>query len=236
MWFLTSPGKPRAHHIYDHAHEPPPVMYVPLVILSVFAIGVAWTMPFTGLSLEGLLASAQWPATEPAAMLGLDPASVVDPHAFHDRATLLAFSVAGAGILLAAVFYGWGYLNPEEVRQQFSPIYRFLLHKWYFDELYNAIFIKPTFFISARIANLDKKWIDGLIDLLARWTRALATLDDAIDRYFVDGLVNVIARWTFSTGVALRGVQTGRLRQYVMFIVVGTVALFVMISFYASRA
>jgi NADH-quinone oxidoreductase subunit L len=149
---------------------------------------------------------------------------------------LLAFSVAGAGILLAAVFYGWGYLNPEEVRQQFAPIYRFLLHKWYFDELYNAIFIKPTHFIAARVANFDKKWIDGLIDLLARWTRALATLDDKIDRYFVDGLVNVIARWTFSTGVALRGVQTGRLRQYVMFIVVGTVALFVMISFYASRA
>jgi NADH-quinone oxidoreductase subunit L len=71
MWFMTFAGKPRDHHIYDHAHESPPVMYVPLVILSVFAIGVAWTMPFTGLSLEGLLSSAQWPATEPAAMLGL---------------------------------------------------------------------------------------------------------------------------------------------------------------------
>ncbi len=236
LWFMTFAGKPRDQHIYDHAHESPPVMYVPLVVLAVFAAGVAWTMPFTGLSLEALLDSARWPATDPVAALGFAAGSVIDPHVFHGRATIVAFSTAVAGILLAAVFYGWGYLNPEDVRKQFAPIYTFLRGKWYFDELYEAIFIKPTHFIAARIANLDKKWIDGLIDSLARWTNALATFDDLIDRYLIDGLANAIARWTFSTGVALRGVQTGRLRQYVMFIVVGTVALFVMISFYASRA
>ncbi len=138
-------------------------------------------------------------------------------------------------MLLAAVFYGWGYLNPDEVSRQFAPIYRLLINKWYFDEIYNVIFIRPTHFIAARVANFDKKWIDGFIDTLARSTLALAKFDDVIDRYFVDGIVNAVARWTFSTGVALRGVQTGKLRQYVMFIVVGTVALFVMISFYASR-
>jgi NADH-quinone oxidoreductase subunit L len=236
MWFMTFAGKPRDHHIYDHAHESPPIMYVPLVILSVFAVAVAWRVPISGLNLEGLLDSARWPATDPAAMLGFVPSSVADPHEFHTMASLVAFSMAGAGVLIAAVFYGWGYLNPDEVSRQFAPIYRLLINKWYFDEIYNVIFIRPTHFIAARIANFDKKWIDGFIDLLARWTLALAKIDDLIDRYFVDGLVNAVARWTFSTGVALRGVQTGRLRQYVMFIVVGTVALFVMISFYATRA
>ena len=45
-------------------------------------------------------------------------------------------------------------------------------------------------------------------------------------------LVNVVARWTHSVALSLRGAQTGRLRQYVMFIVVGTVGLFVLISFF----
>ena len=234
LWFMTFAGKPRDHHIYDHAHESPPIMYVPLVVLSVFAVGVAWTMPFTGLSLDGLLDSARWPGTNPAEVLGLS--GVVDPHQYHGMATIVAFSTAIAGITLAAVFYGWGYLNPEDARRQFAPIYTFLRNKWYFDELYDFLFVRPTHFIAARVANLDKKWIDGLIDTLARWTKGLANLDDVIDRYFVDGLVNAVAHWTMSTGLALRGVQTGRLRQYVMFIVVGTVALFVMISFYASRA
>ena len=42
LWFLTFLGKPRDEHRYDHAHESPPVMYLPLVLLAVFAIGCAW--------------------------------------------------------------------------------------------------------------------------------------------------------------------------------------------------
>ena len=78
----------------------------------------------------------------------------------------------------------------------------------------------------------DKKLIDWFIDHLAIWTRKLSQVDDLIDRYLVDGLVNLVARRTYAVGSALRGVQTGLLRRYVMFIVVGTVALFVLISFY----
>jgi hypothetical protein len=66
--------------------------------------------------------------------------------------------------------------------------------------------------------------------------RGVSVLDDLIDRWFVDGLVNATARWIHSTGIHLRGVQTGRLRQYVMLIVVGTVGLFVLISFFWNSA
>ena len=57
--------------------------------------------------------------------------------------------------------------------------------------------------------------------LVARVDREL---DDMIDRYVVDGLVNVLAAWTWSIGNSLRTLQTGKLRQYVMLIVIGTVA------------
>ena len=51
-----------------------------------------------------------------------------------------------------------------------------------------------------------------------------------MDRVVVDGLVNVLASATWATGLRLRAIQTGHLRQYVMFIVVGTVAIFLLAS------
>jgi NADH-quinone oxidoreductase subunit L len=148
----------------------------------------------------------------------------------------VAFSTALAGFLLATLFYGVGALNPQEARRQFEPIYRFLWHKWYFDELYDFLFVRPTLLISRCAAQFDKQIIDGFIDGCGRATVAIARFDDFIDRYFVDGLVNMLANWTYSFGLALRGLQTGKLRQYVLFIVVGTVGLFVLMSFYWSYA
>ena len=48
MWFMTFMGKPRNQDAYDHAHESPPVMYMPLILLSVFAISVAWDFTLIG--------------------------------------------------------------------------------------------------------------------------------------------------------------------------------------------
>ena len=58
----------------------------------------------------------------------------------------------------------------------------------------------------------------------------MAGIDAWIDRNLVDGLVNATAAATWNSGLWLKQLQTGRLRQYVMFIVVGTVALFVLAS------
>src|SRR5205814_7508366 len=48
MWYMTFVGKPRDQHAYDHAHESPPVMYLPLVLLAVLAVSVAWNYQFAG--------------------------------------------------------------------------------------------------------------------------------------------------------------------------------------------
>ncbi len=42
LWYMTFVGPPRDAHRYDHAHESPPVMFVPLVVLAIFGVGVAW--------------------------------------------------------------------------------------------------------------------------------------------------------------------------------------------------
>jgi len=235
LWFMTFAGQPRDHHVYDHAHESPTIMYGPLVVLAVFAVVIGWPV----LGVVDLVEQAR-PAGETGS--GVLMASLVYPdehashaHGIHVQATLYAFSTALGGFLLATVFYGLRLLNPNDIRQQFGAIYHFLLNKWYFDELYDAVFVRPARGLAKLVSGFDRNGIDWLIDNLARWTRGLADIDDLIDRYLVDGLVNLTAGWTYSLGRSLRSVQTGKLRQYVMLIVIGTVALTILINFASAK-
>lgn len=244
LWYMTFLGEPRDHHVYDHAHESPKIMCYPLIVLAVFAVVAGWSVPdwsplLGGMGIVNLLEQAR-PAGETGtgvllATLAYPNEHASHAHGIHVQATLFAFSTALGGFLLATVFYGLRWLNPNDVRQQFSAVYRFLLNKWYFDELYHAIFVRPVHALAKVIAGFDRKFIDGLIDNLARWTRGLADIDDVIDRYLVDGLVNLTAGWTYSLGRSLRAVQTGKLRQYVMLIVIGTVALTILINFASAK-
>ena len=161
LWYMTFAGEPRDHHIYDHAHESPKVMYIPLVILAVFAIGVGWTVPFTNLSVPNLLEQARPDGVSAGFVAGewLTGLSHPAEHLSHEvriPAGVWAFGASLAGFLLATAFYGMKLVSPNEVKQQFKPIYVFLVHKWYFDEIYNAIFVQPVMFISRRIAEIGR--------------------------------------------------------------------------------
>ena len=156
-------------------------------------------------------------------------ASIVVP------ATLLASASWAGGILLAAAFFWWGTLNPEDVRRQFSPVYNLLVNKWWFDELYDAIFVQPTMVVSHVISSFDKRWIDGFLDGLARTGIRFSNLWEFVaDQTIVDGFVNLLAAWVYSLGTSLHAIQTGRIRQYVMFIVIGAIVIFFMIGLFWS--
>jgi NADH-quinone oxidoreductase subunit L len=220
-------------------------MVYPLIVLATFAIVAGWKIPFTGIQpLPDLLEQAR-PAGTLAEVQGgmlLHELIVPNEHESHEwqyvaPATLVAFGTAVGGVLLAAVIYWWRLLDANEIRQQFRPIYRLLWNKWYFDEIYNALFVQPTLFVGRRVAQFDRRVIDWIIDSLAVLVRGIARAGDAVvDRRVVDGTVNWVAYKTWDLGVGLRTAQTGRIRQYVMFIVVATVALFVLISFRWSFA
>ena len=152
------------------------------------------------------------------------------------KAEWAAFLMALGGFLLATAFYGLRKLDPEEARRSFAPIHRFLVHKWWFDELYAWVFVRPLLWLSRRVAALDQQGIDWLADNLARAVEAISRLDDWIDRVFVDAWVNFLARRTYALGLKLRAVQTGNIRQYVMWVAVGTVTLFVLMSLYWNYA
>jgi NADH-quinone oxidoreductase subunit L len=385
MWYLTFVGQPRDLARYEHAHESPPVMFVPLVILSVFAIAVAWDLRMIGYAIipaaflvvkgsrEGWFKAAAHghghnghahddhghgsapghdthghdnhahghtvTHADSQARLSHTPTHghapaehhlEADPpshaHVGHDdhptRATahtgvtwgwvftLLIASLLGGrliesiirssdtlnnlsvfnlslanmleqarpagtaadasgawlrwtwpnehnahaphivipvtllatgtwvfGIGLATLMYGLGYLSPEEVRRQFQPVYRFLVHKWYFDELYNALFVQPAHVLARGVSAIDRDGIDRFINGLASATVWFARgWDRWADRTIIDGFANLIGNWTYSLGLQMRALQTGRLRQYVMFIVVGSLAVFVLVSFFWNSA
>ncbi len=248
LWFLTFAGKPRNQHRYDHAHESPKVMYVPLIILAVFATGVAWKpfswLPGSGLHLAALLEQAR-PAGVHGDLTGYwtrlvwpDEHFAHAPEQFYSvvvPVTLLATGTALSGISLAAVMYLWGWLSPGDVRRRFPRVYAFLWNKWYFDELYGFLFVRPTLGVARLVALFDRRWIDWVVDGCASLTRAFANAwEKIVDRGVVDGLANLFAGWVWSIGVWFHRLETGRLRQYVLYLIVGFLALFVLVSLFWS--
>jgi len=248
MWFMTFLGQPRDQAKYDHAHESPYSMTVPLMITAFFAVTVAWTpfgifspeAPGGGtyeISLANMLEQAR-PLGAVESMTGpLWNITIGNEHESHDWAikapvTILAFMVGIAGVALAASFYWLGYIDPAEVKKQFSFIHKWLVNKWYFDELYNIIFIKPTLMKSRMFAAFDLRFIDGLLHFIANSAKRIAVFWAWFaDKIVVDGAVNGVAGWFYSTGTSLRKVQTGNLRQYVLFIVIGAIAITVLTLF-----
>ena len=230
-------------HAHGHAHGGLPSWLGELPsAISIFVLAAAVIWLFAGMghvTLQSLLEQSN-PVGSGVGAQGYWLSDWTWPavHHAHDFAvvvpvSLIAIGTATAGFLLATLMYGLGYLDPGEVRAQFAWVYRFLLNKWWFDELYDWMFIKPTHVVSRFISSIDRHWIDWLIDNTARVTRQFSTFWAWLsDTAIVDGFVDLFAGWTYSLGVALRSVQTGRVRQYVMFIVIGAVAIFILISFF----
>jgi proton-translocating NADH-quinone oxidoreductase chain L len=241
MWYMTFAGNPRDGYVHHHAHESPKSMTGPLVILAILAVVSAWNIPGTSLGLERLLQQAQPTGIADADATGLLWPGVKMPaghpsHAHEMEAEWAAFGVALAGFTLATAFYGLRKLDPADARRTFAPLYWLMAHKWWFDELYAFLFVRPVLRISAWVAALDRQGIDWLADNSARAVAAVARFDDWIDRLFVDGAVNLTAHWTYKLGLRLRTIQSGNIRQYVMWLVACTVGLFVLMSLYWNFA
>ncbi len=261
LWYMTFAGPPNDEHIYHHAHESPPVMVAPLVVLAGLAVAAGWSVPGTARSLQQLLdqdrptllaaesssssklvdqapvdrispeesgravsaGSAFWPVPIPEEHLSHDPA-VAGPVGW------MAFAAALVGFLLATVMYGLRKLEPARFVQAVPAVYTFLKNKWYFDQLYEMVFVRPALWLAERTVDADRHLLDRAADGMAVGLIRLAHLEDWLDRRWVDGLVNRSAEAAYRLGLELRRVQTGQLRQYVLWAVLGAVAIFVLLS------
>jgi NADH-quinone oxidoreductase subunit L len=171
LLIMTFEGKPRAdEHVMAHVHESPAVMILPLLVLATGAIFSGWLGydMFVGHAKEGFWREA---------ILTLDTHAALE-NAHHVPAWViwLPTIVAGSGIALAYVLYKLAPSIPSALANTFRPVYLFLLNKWYFDELYDAVFVKPAFKIGKGLwQGGDGALIDGVgPDGVAAATKVIA--------------------------------------------------------------
>jgi NADH-quinone oxidoreductase subunit L len=236
LWFYTFAGEPRDPHVYDHAHESPWVMTGPLLVLSLFAAFVA-AGGDEGF-LYRMLAGSE-PTGVGEGISAAEGAAVSLPghaaiHAKHATAGAYALLVAVLGAVTAYLFYGARLLDPGDVRRQFASLHTFLVEKWWFDELYDVMFVRPIHIVARWCTAIDRNVFDGFLHFMARSAVIVSQWDRIFDEQIIDGFVNRLADATYATGRVFSFLQTGKLRQYVMFIVVGVVGIWVLIQMLAS--
>lgn len=229
LWFFTFIGKPRDQHVYDHCHESPWIMTGPLLVLSVFAAFCAFGGEHGPLYLlitgdEPAYVANGIAATASASGITLPNHDAI--HAVHSEAGAWALLAAVSGTLIAYVLYGTSLVNLNEVKSHLSGLHGFLVNKWHFDELYDGLFMRPAHVVGGCCVWVDRTIFDGILHGAAKATVLVSKWDRLFDENLVDGFVNLVARATHSVGTSLKVIQTGQLRQYVMFIVVAVVALF----------
>jgi NADH-quinone oxidoreductase subunit L len=180
MWWLSFLGKPSPDRPVEHPHAPPLVMMVPVTILAILA------------TVGGLLQTQT---------LGFGTAVVTD---FLFRQSWeeggLAIGLGGVTMVLAAaLFAGAIRIRPWTAFVPWAQ--RLLEHKYYFDEIYDAVFVRP----------LD-------------WVAGFAFRD--VERPVIDAAVVDTGRLTRWTSVeASQNLQTGYFRNYALVFVVGVVAI-----------
>lgn len=200
--FLTFFGPLKTPAEAHHPHESPRSMTVPLAILAVCAFLVGWVGElWHGYTLlwhtPSLTAGAVAETASPllAAHRGLT---------MHFDVAAMSTVVALAGIGLAAFMYLGKKTEAEQVAEFTSTRrglwgYKLSLNKFYFDEIYQALFVLPL--------------------------RGLAALSYLVDRYVIDAFVNFCGWVPRSVGLLLRSLQTGMVQFYAMAMVLGMLVL-----------
>jgi len=194
--FLTFMGKPRVEpHALHHLHESPRIMTVPLIVLA----GLSTIGGFVGISvikggnifgsfLEGVFGGHH---VEEVSHISLS---------FELLMMLFCMAVSAAGIGLAYLMYVKRPDLPGKVAWTFKAIYNILFNKYYVDELYDKLFVKPAWFGS-----------------LFLWK--------GVDVRVIDGAVNGVGNSAMGIGKALRTLQSGYTRRYAVYMVLGTVLI-----------
>jgi NADH-quinone oxidoreductase subunit L len=192
---LTFHGAPRADaHTMDHVHESPAVMTTPLVLL---ALGAA----LTGLVFHEQLIGPEWEAFWGESIrISAGNHVLADMHHVAFLVGLAPTVVGLLGIALAYVMYMFAPELPARLAGAVPGIYRFVLNKWYFDELYDAVIVQPLLRLS------EKLWKVG-------------------DAAIIDGIPNGIASLTSGSSSQVVRIQTGSIANYAFAMLIGVVVL-----------
>jgi NADH-quinone oxidoreductase subunit L len=193
LLILTFHGAPRAdQHRMEHVHESPLVMLIPLLVLAAGAIGTGYLFYplFIGEAEHAFWHGSVFNGPENHIM-----------HAMHEVPAWVPLAPAAIGVLgiaTAYLFYMVAPGIPARLASSFRGVYLFLLNKWYFDELYDRIFVRPA----RRLATVFWKVGDGRI---------------------IDGMPNGAAALAAEASRGAARIQTGRVANYAFAMIIGLV-------------
>jgi len=155
--FLTFHGPTRAdHHTFDHAHESPKVMLIPLVVLSIGALfaGAVFYQYFVGHHVDEFFRES----------LAMGPENKIldEMHHLPGWVPWAPTVMMAIGFLLAYWMYIASPGVPKALARQNDVLYRFLLNKWYFDEIYDFLFVRSVKWLGTFLwKEGDGRVIDG---------------------------------------------------------------------------
>jgi NADH-quinone oxidoreductase subunit L len=206
--FLTFRGKPRYDEHHVHVHESPWSMLGPLVALAVLSVIGGW------LAAPALLGGPDYFTSFLAPVFAsAQGAEAVNEAAAHQLEIILAVVAVTSALIGLAVAY-WLYIRqpgkPERIAKSMRPVYNTLLNKYYVDEFYAAVVIKPLMWISTNVL-----W--KFVDVAA-----------------IDGTVNGIASGATSIGDTIRHTQSGNTRSYAVWVVIGALVVIAVIFFWPA--
>ncbi len=213
---LTFLGKPRTKEA-EHAQETPWTMTVPLMTLAFFALTFGWVgIPENFPLLGGIIPN--WFHPWVISTLGEHAEAAVEGFNWGPLLTSLVVALGG-------LYAGWlVYRNvpagaEDPLKKPLGKLYPVLQNKYYFDELYDKVFVQPAMWVSAVLTFqiMDRGIIDGILHSLARFSVFLGgffryVIDDPI----INGFGDWVADTTRSIGNKLRVIQTGRVQQYMV--------------------
>ncbi len=248
---LTFHGKPRNQHKYDHAHESPFVMAMPLVVLSVLSIFIWYTpnpiSPDAGWFAKDWITTPQTVVPKSASFDFMINESSNLPVAEHGKiihsekymhsmhwahypAMILSLILAGLGILLAFTMYQWNKISPDKIAEKIKSLYNGSSNKWYVDEIYDATFISGTLSLGSILSWFDKWIVDGIVNGSAVVTKLFSKISNYFDFYIVDALVNGTALFSGFIGFHIKKLQTGKVQTYIVLGIFSILILFFFIG------
>jgi NADH-quinone oxidoreductase subunit L len=195
LMFMTFHGRTRAdHHTYEHAHESPYVMLVPLFVLATGAVvaGFVFNGMFVGDGYKMFWGKAIFEAPNNHIMHDL--------HEIPGWVGWMPFVAMAGGFALSYTYYVIAPWLPEATARTFRPLYLFLLNKWYFDELYDFLFVRPA----RALGNFLWRKGDGAV---------------------IDGAIDGTATRILTTANSVGRLQTGFIYHYAFAMLIGLAAL-----------
>ena len=203
--FLTFSGKPRYDEHKVHVHESPWSMRGPLVVLAVLSVIGGW------FALPAFFQGPDYFANFLAPVFGGHETAEAAGEAAHQLELNLAFvavTAAVVGLLIAYRLYQRKPGEADKLAKSMKTAYTTLLNKYYVDELYAAVIVRPLVWLSTNVF----------------WK--------VVDVSGIDGAVNGIASATRAIGDRVRHTQSGNTRSYAVWVVVGAIVILAVIFFW----